>query len=193
MDDARRLRPDWHPGTIPENVVSDPSAYLGTSYSFIRFRSAEPVGLRIGRAASLCDLTILDVGPRGRVVIGDYALVNGAMIICDSEVTIGDYTLIGWDVVLMDTYRVPFDVALRRRALEHAALERPRRLAADVPSHPIRIARNVWIGFEACVLPGVRIGEGAVVAARSVVTEDVPPGAVVAGNPARVVRYQAPA
>ena len=188
MDEARRLRPDWHPGTIPENVVSDPSAYLGTSYSFVRFRSEEPVGLRIGRAASLCDLTILDVGPRGRVVIGDYALVNGAMIICDSEVTIGDYTLIGWDVVLMDTYRVPFDVALRRRALEHAALERPRRLAADVPSHPIRIARNVWIGFEACVLPGVRIGEGAVVAARSVVTEDVPPGAVVAGNPAQVVR-----
>src|SRR5439155_329406 len=154
MDEARRLRPDWHPGTIPENVVSDPSAYLGTSYSFVRFRSEEPVGLRIGRAASLCDLTILDVGPRGRVVIGDYALVNGAMIICDSEVTIGDYTLIGWDVVLMDTYRVPFDVTLRRRALEHAALERPRRLAADVPSHPIRIARNVWIGFEAWRPPG---------------------------------------
>ena len=174
MGAAHGLAPDWHPGTIPDNVVSDPTAYVGTSYSFLRFCSEEPIGLRIGRAASLGDLTILDVGPRGRVVIGDY-------------------TLIGWDVVLMDTYRVPFDVALRRRALEHAALERPRRLAADVPSHPIRIARNVWIGFEACVLPGVRIGEGAVVAARSVVTEDVPPGAVVAGNPARVVRYQAPA
>src|SRR3989442_15824790 len=177
MDDARRLRPDWHPGTIPENVVSDPSAYLGTSYSFIRFRSEEPVGLRIGRAASLGDLTILDVGPRGRVVIGDYALVNGAMIICDSEVTIGDYTLIGWDVVLMDTYRVPFDVARRRRALERLTRESPGRLAADVPpTRPIRIARKVWIGFGACVLPGVRIGEGAVIGARPVVTQAGPPG-----------------
>ena len=193
MGEARELRRDWHPGTIPENVVADPTAYVGTSYSFLRFCSEEPIGLRIGRAASLGDLTILDVGPRGRVVIGDYALVNGAMIICDSEVTIGDYTLIGWDVVLMDTYRVPFDVALRRRALERVALGRPRRLAADVPAPPIRIERNVWIGFEACVHPGVSIGEDAVVGARSVVTEDVPPGAVVAGNPARVVRYRASA
>ena len=93
----------------------------------------------------------------------------------------------------MDTYRVPFDVARRRRALERLRRESPGRLAADVPTRPIRIARNVWIGFGACVLPGVRIGEGAVVGARSVVTGDVPPGAVVAGNPARVVRYQAPA
>src|SRR5207247_5379235 len=137
----------------------------------------------IGRAASLGDLTILDVGPRGRVVIGDYALVNGAMIICDSEVTIGDYALIGWDVVLMDTYRVPFDVALRRRALEHLARESPRRLAADVPSHPIRIARNVWIGFEACVLPGVRIGAGAVVGPGSGLTEDHPPASRPPGPP----------
>ena len=193
MGAAHGLAPDWHPGTIPDNVVSDPTAYVGTSYSFVRFRSEELVGLRIGRAATLGDLTILDVGPRGRVVIGDYALVNGALILCDSEVTIGDYALIGWDVVLMDTYRVPFDVARRRRALERLARESPRRLAADVPTRPIRIARNVWIGFGACVLSGVRIGEGAVVGARSVVTEDVPPGAVVAGNPARVVRYQAPA
>ena len=188
-----RLRPDWHPGTIPANVVADPTAYVGTSYSFLRFRSREPVGLRIGRAATLADLTILDVGPRGRIVIGDYALVNGALILCDGEVTIGDHVLIGWDVVLMDTYRVPFDVVRRRHALERVARERPRRLATDVPSRPIRIARNVWIGFEACVLPGVRIGEGAVVGARAVVTEDVPPGAVVAGNPARVVRWQTPA
>jgi acetyltransferase-like isoleucine patch superfamily enzyme len=188
VGEAHGLAPDWHPGTIPDNVVADPTAYVGTSYSFVRFRSQEPVGLRIGRAATLGDLTILDVGPRGRVAIGDYALVNGALILCDGEVTIGDYALIGWDVVLMDTYRVPFDAGLRRRALERVARERPRRLAADVPARPIRIDRNVWIGFEACVLPGVRIGEGAVVGARAVVTEDVPPGAVVAGNPARVVR-----
>ena len=88
---------------------------------------------------------------------------------------------------------MPFDVALRRCALERVALGRPRPLAADVPAHPIRIERNVWIGFEACVHPGVSIGEDAVVGARSVVTEDVPPGAVVAGNPARVVRYRASA
>jgi acetyltransferase-like isoleucine patch superfamily enzyme len=46
----------------------------------------------------------------------------------------------------------------------------------------------VWIGFDACVLPGVTVGEGAVVGAKSVVSQDVPPFTVVGGNPARVIR-----
>jgi virginiamycin A acetyltransferase len=50
------------------------------------------------------------------------------------------------------------------------------------------VGNDVWLGYQALVLPGVRIGDGAVVAAGSVVASDVPPYAVVAGNPARVVR-----
>ena len=53
---------------------------------------------------------------------------------------------------------------------------------------PITICDGVWIGARAIVLPGVTIGEGSVVAARSVVTKDVPPYSLVAGNPARVVK-----
>ena len=52
---------------------------------------------------------------------------------------------------------------------------------------PVMIADRVWIGYRALVLPGVCIGEGAVVGAGSVVTRDVPPYAIVAGNPARVI------
>jgi virginiamycin A acetyltransferase len=50
------------------------------------------------------------------------------------------------------------------------------------------VGHDVWIGYQALILPGIRIGSGAVVAAASVVTADVPPYAVVAGNPARIVR-----
>jgi acetyltransferase-like isoleucine patch superfamily enzyme len=56
------------------------------------------------------------------------------------------------------------------------------------PAKPISIGRNVWIGFDCVVLPGVTIGDGSIVGARSVVTEDVPPLTTVAGNPARVIR-----
>src|SRR5205823_6113763 len=161
-------------------------------FSFLRNRSEEPVGGHIGRGASIYLGTMFDTGPRGRVHIGDYTLVNGARIICDEEVTIGDYVLISWNVVLMDTYRLPVDVAGRRRELEQAPRRQPRRLQAVVPARPVRIGRNVWIGFDSCVLPGVSIGEGAVVGARSVVTEDVPAYSVVAGNPARVVRRLEP-
>ncbi|WP_217846785.1 CatB-related O-acetyltransferase [Paracoccus marcusii] len=55
---------------------------------------------------------------------------------------------------------------------------------------PVTIGNDVWIANGALVLPGVRIGNGAIVGGRSVVTKDVPPYAVVGGNPARVLRYR---
>jgi serine acetyltransferase len=165
---ARAIAADWYPGTVPDNVRIDPTAYVGSSHSFVRCRSERAIAVEIGSGASLCDGTTLDLGPRGFVRVGAYALVNGARIFCDSEIEIGDYALVSWDVVLMDAYRAP---AFRE--------DRPR---------PIRIGRNCWLGFGACVLPGVRIGEGSIVAARSVVAGDVPDYVIVAGNPACVVR-----
>lgn len=52
------------------------------------------------------------------------------------------------------------------------------------------IGHDVWIGYQATILPGVSIGNGAVIGAKAVVSRDVPPYAIVAGNPARVVRYR---
>jgi len=184
---GRTLSWDWHPGTIPDNVVIDETAYVETTFSFLLFRGEGPAAVRLGRGASTYKGTMFDVGPRGRVSVGDYALVNGARIVCDESVEIGDYALISWNVVLMDSYRVPIDPAERRRELERAARRRPRRLDGG-SGRPVRIGRNTWIGFDACVLPGVTIGEGAVVGAKSVVAEDVPPFTVVGGNPARVIR-----
>jgi acetyltransferase-like isoleucine patch superfamily enzyme len=192
MSNARKLSWDWFPGIIPENVVVDDTAYIETSFSFQFFRSTQPAGVSYGRGASTYLGTMFDVGPEGRVTLGNYTLVHGARIICDSEVSIGDYTLISWNVVLMDSYRVPLDPRERRKELELVPT-RPLRLAcAAVPAQPIRIERNVWIGFDSCVLPGVTIGEGSVVGARSVVNADVPPFTVVAGNPARIIRKLEP-
>jgi serine acetyltransferase len=172
MSEARKLEWDWYPGTVPENVIIDEGAYVETTFSFHCYRSELALGARFGKGSSTYLGTMLDVGPQGRVAIGDFALVNGARMICDSEIMIGDYALISWNVVLMDTYRLPQDAARRRGELDS----------------PIRIERNVWIGFDSCVLPGVTIGEGSIVGARSVVTQNVAPFTIVAGNPARVIR-----
>jgi acetyltransferase-like isoleucine patch superfamily enzyme len=59
-------------------------------------------------------------------------------------------------------------------------------------ARPIVLRDNVWIGFDAIILPGVTIGEGSIVGARSVVTEDVPPYTIAAGNPARIIRAISP-
>lgn len=64
---------------------------------------------------------------------------------------------------------------------------------AETAAHGDTVVGNdVWLGFESVVMPGVRIGHGAIVAARAVVTRDVPDYAIVAGNPGRVVRLRFP-
>jgi acetyltransferase-like isoleucine patch superfamily enzyme len=188
MNADRTLAWDWYRGKIPETATVDETAYVETTFSFYFCRSRLPRGVDIGRGASTYLGTMFDVGTQGRVKVGEYALVHGARIICDSEIIIGDYALISWNVVLMDTYRVPFDATKRRQELALVPTRQPRLAAAEVPAQPIHIERNVWIGFDSCVLPGVTVGEGSVIGARSVVAEDVPPYTVVAGNPARVLR-----
>jgi acetyltransferase-like isoleucine patch superfamily enzyme len=185
---SRILPWDWYKQAIPESVAVDDSAFLETSYSFLLYRSELPDGVRIGRASATYLGTMFDVCPRGRVTIGDFTLVHGAWFICDSHIEIGDYTLISWNVVLMDTYGVSLNPAERRKQLRALPFEPARRMPRGAPAKPIRIGRNVWIGFDCIVLPGVTVGDGSVVGARSVVTEDVPPYTMVAGNPARVVR-----
>lgn len=188
MEANRTVAGDWYPGVIPENVVMDPTAYIESTYSFREFRSRSPAGLRIGTGASVYQGVMFDVGPDAEVVLGDFALVNGGRILCDARIEIGDHALISWNVVLMDSYRLPTDPAGRREELATVAGRPERNVRGRIPARPIRIGPNVWIGFDACVLPGVTIGAGAVVGARSVVTEDVPPYMIVAGNPARLIK-----
>ncbi len=188
MPPAITLPWDWYPGTIPPNVVIDETAYVETTFSFHLYRSRQPLGVKIGRGASTYLGTMFDVGPRGQVTLGDYALVHGARIICDQSIEIGDHALISWNVVLMDTYRFPLDPAMRRQALERLSLRRHDDEGDETTARPITIGPNVWIGFEACILPGVSLGEGSIVGARSVVRDDVEPFTLVAGNPARFIR-----
>lgn len=186
--DGQRLPNDWFEGRVPSNVTIDPDAYVETSYSFALHRSRAVESVRIGRAASVYQATMFDLGPAARLRIGEYVLVNGARIICDSLVEIGDYSLISWNVLIMDSYRAPLDLAGRRASLAEVATRRHAVETQSRPARPVKLERNVWIGFDVCILPGVTIGEGAVVGARSVVISDVPAFTLAAGNPAKVLR-----
>ncbi len=188
MTPERTLPWDWYEGTVPANVHIADGAYVETTFSFLLLHSERPDAVTIGQGASTYLGTMFDVGKQGRVVLGDYALVHGARIICEEAVTIEDHALISWNVVLMDSYRVPLDPDARREVVRRVPERMPRRFESAGPAQPVRIGRGAWLGFDSCVLPGVTVGEGAVVGARSVVFDSVEPYTIVAGNPARVIR-----
>ena len=104
--------------------------------------------------------------------IGKNVFINAGCKFQDQGgITIGDGSLIGHNVVLA--------------TLNHSLLASKR---ANLIPAPIRIGKNVWIGANAVVLPGVTIGDGAVIAAGAVVTKNVEADTVVGGVPAKVIR-----
>ena len=105
------------------------------------------------------------------ITLGDKVFANFGCVFLDvAPVSVGAWTQMGPYVQLL-TADHPRDPALRRQGYESA--------------QPIRIGENVWIGGGAIVLPGVTIGDDAIIGAGSVVTRDVPRGAIVKGSPAR--------
>jgi acetyltransferase-like isoleucine patch superfamily enzyme len=114
----------------------------------------------------------LATSEKGVLEIGDGVSINyGTSISSRSVVKVGDRTKIGPYCVIADT-ELPLPLELPD---------------ADAPA-PIEIGSNVWLGGRVTVMPGARIGDGAVVSAGSVVTGDIPANAVASGNPARVLR-----
>ncbi|MBW8481581.1 sugar O-acetyltransferase [Actinomadura parmotrematis] len=109
-----------------------------------------------------------------QISVGAGVFVNfGAVLLDVAKITIGDRTQIGPNVQLL-TPTHPLDPDKRRAGWESA--------------RPITIGANVWLGGGVIVCPGVTIGDDAVIGAGAVVTRDVPPRVVAAGNPARVLR-----
>ena len=188
----RRLEYDWYAGGVPSNVRLGEHVYIDTSYGFAPFHSERDPGLSLGDASGAYDRTTFVVGPRGRIDVGAYTVLNGAYLVCNGRIEIGDHCLLAWGSVLTDTW--PSDarslpVTLRREVMRAAAHEPTRRLPVFAEPRPVVLEDNVWVGFDAVVLPGVRLGRGSVVGCKTVVAADVPPYAVVVGSPARVVRH----
>lgn len=188
----RTLDHDWFEGFIPHNAHLVAGAYLETTFSFERYRSTRPNGFIMKEGAQAYLGCMFDLGPDASIEIGSFALLHGVHVIADSRVQIGDHALISWNVVIMDTYRAPRDPSQRRLALEEVAKSPSRNHAPRHDARPVRIGHATWIGFDVSILPGVTVGDGAIVGARSTVAIDIPEYTIAAGNPARVIRPLTP-
>ena len=191
-DDGRAfIEDDWYAGGIPPNVRLSENVYLDTSYGFAAFHSELESGFELGAASGAYDRASFVVGQNGQVKIGSYTVLNGSTIICNDLVTVGDHCLIAWGAVITDSWTgfTKANTEKRREILRFAAKDEKRRLLPLGKPLPIVIEDNVWVGFDSVILPGVRLGRGSIIGCKTVVAEDVPPYAIVVGNPARIVRY----
>ncbi|QGU00871.1 hypothetical protein SYNTR_2277 [Candidatus Syntrophocurvum alkaliphilum] len=116
----------------------------------------------------------ISTGKNARIYIDDNSYIGDySNILAVKEITIGKDCAISWHVCFMDT--TSHSIGVKG--------EKPR-----TKIEPIRVEDHVWIGIRAVILKGVTVGQGAIIANNAVVTKDVPPFTMVAGNPAKVIK-----
>jgi acetyltransferase-like isoleucine patch superfamily enzyme len=143
------------------------------------------VELEIGRDATLAIGRWAWVGHRTKIRVHEGRVEIGAKTVMGQECTISAYqhVSIGRECIVADRVMlIDFDHGV-------VEVERPIRLQG-IYKRDVRVAHNVWIGYGACLLRGVTVGENSVVGTSAVVTHDVPANAVVGGVPARLIRMR---
>ena len=176
----------WTHGALPANVRVGAGTLITADYAFKRFRTREPEALLIGAHCTM-DGVHFALGNKGRVVIGDYCYFTNAVLLCELELRFGNYVVIGWNATIADTDFHPLAPAERIAdaiACSPLGEGRPR---PEIPCRPVIIEDDVWVGPNATILKGVRVGAGSWIEAGSLVTRDVPPRSRVLGNPAQII------
>lgn len=147
----------------------------------------DPSRIKIGANSHIRGELFL-FGHGGRIEIGDYCYLGQNSILWSAQnILVGDRVLISHNVNIFDTQTHPLDPKKRHEHFKQIISSgHPRTLSLE--EKPVKIHNDVWIACMAIILPGVTIGEGAVIGAGSVVTKDIPSYTFAAGNPARVIK-----
>jgi acetyltransferase-like isoleucine patch superfamily enzyme len=184
------IRDDWYPMPLPANIVLEESSYPDTSYSFTTFFSEKPVGFTLGYGSGNYGHGVFTTGKKGEIKIGKFVVLQCTRLVCNLSIQIKDHCMFSWGSVVTDSWIMDDKMSReqKRSMLKYAAENKNRHLEFSQP-RPVVIKENVWVGFEAIILPGVTIGRGAVIGAKSIIDKDVPEYAVIVGNPGRLVRY----
>jgi acetyltransferase-like isoleucine patch superfamily enzyme len=147
----------------------------------------------------ICPRVKLEIGRHATLRIGRWAWIGHAskIRVHEGEVSIGAKTVIGQEATISAFQHVSIgrECIIADRVMlidfDHGVteVERPIRLQG-IYKRDVRVGHNVWMGYGACVLRGVSIGDNAIVGTSAVVTAEVPANSVVAGAPARVIRMR---
>jgi acetyltransferase-like isoleucine patch superfamily enzyme len=183
-------------------IFKGPTVFIGRAPHLLSptcLRAERPnAHIETGDYISISDKSFIYAWGNGTVTIGhSCSLSNHTVIHCREKVSIGNYVLISWNVLIADFD--PHSLSVNDRIAE---IERNKSVywpgyrpdptkGAYTPrfiTRPIVIEDGVWIGANATILKGSKIGRGSIIGANAVVSGEIPPMCIAAGNPARVVR-----
>ena len=165
------------------------------------FRAEMPdAGIGVGDDVIVWDRTKIHAWGKGQLTIGHSSSFGSDTIIhCRERIEIGNYALISWNVMIADFDAHSISLNDRIAEIEHTktvllpnfskkrAISRPP-FVPRIITRPIIIEDGVWIGANAIILKGSKIGRGSIIGAGAVVSGEIPPMSIAVGNPARVVK-----
>ncbi len=177
------------------SIVAGKGTVIGHSRVDVRVKPERRPYVLIGENSDVLCTFVFERGV-GTVKIGSRTSIGGgSVLICTQPegITIGNDVMLSWNVTVVDNNSHSVDATIRKNdAYDWLVGASTGNLGVfkdwyDVAAAPVVIEDGVWVGFGAVIMKGVRIGAGAVVASNAVVTKDVPAGAIVGGNPAKVI------
>ena len=121
-----------------------------------------------------------------QIIIGDRVGISSACLWAKERITIGNDVNIGGDCLIMDNDAHPHDYQQRR--MDYWMNVSEEEYYSKIPTAPIEIDDDVWIGARCQILKGVHIGARSIIAAGSIVTKDIPADVIAGGNPCRVIK-----
>jgi acetyltransferase-like isoleucine patch superfamily enzyme len=179
----KRLLPFVTRGKILRHVGV--TIHSSAKVDFGRIRLQAACILEIGEGSIVEGDLILE-RDRAAISIGRNTFIGNSLIASAAKVEIGDDVLISWGCNIVDHGSHAIGWEYRKEDVK--GWYYGKKDWTNVPVKPVRIGNKSWIGMNVIILKGVEIGEGAVVGAGSVVTRNVQPWTVVAGNPAKLIR-----
>jgi acetyltransferase-like isoleucine patch superfamily enzyme len=157
----------------------------GSTIAWRRIRRAAGNALSVGENSIVhADISFEESG--GKIQIGNRTFIGRSHLVCYRSLSIGDDVIMSWGITIVDHDSHSVDWIDRRNDVREWSAGR--KDWEKIAHAPVVVSNRAWIGFNVSVLKGVTIGEGAAIGACSVVTRDVPPYTLAAGNPARVIR-----
>lgn len=169
------------PRNFREKAVFDHTVRFGPKATLDN-RAERRSSIHIGSKSYLGNINVI-VWPGGKLSIGEDCYFAGSVDVWVMEnIEIGNRALFSTDISIMDNNSHPIDSEERFRHSRRGDTN------VTIEKRPILLGNDVWVGRSAIILKGVTIGDGAIIAAGSVVTSNVPAGAIAAGNPAKVVK-----